>query len=168
VLIFFTAGLLSLRLERVNRWERIASRRRPAFSSHLRSRLIGSCVSARSVHKAISDKPVSQDLAQHMAPAIHVSFSRAFRPSISGEAVMVLMFPPVFLIGVKISFDQLHLNQKGDRSYNPPCCQVATETFFSPCVMRTPGPSPAAADSGTSTVSAAAGPFARLRSLSWI
>src|SRR5580700_2851279 len=26
-----------LRLERVNRWERIASRRRPAFSSHLRN-----------------------------------------------------------------------------------------------------------------------------------
>src|SRR5258706_2712157 len=28
----------ALRLERVNRWERIASRRRPAFSSHLISR----------------------------------------------------------------------------------------------------------------------------------
>jgi hypothetical protein len=26
-----------LRLERVNPWERIASRRRPAFSSHLRN-----------------------------------------------------------------------------------------------------------------------------------
>jgi hypothetical protein len=30
-----------LRLERVNRWERIASRRRPTFSSHLGSSLIG-------------------------------------------------------------------------------------------------------------------------------
>jgi len=35
VLIFFIAGLLSLRLERVIHWERIASRWRPAFSSHL-------------------------------------------------------------------------------------------------------------------------------------
>jgi hypothetical protein len=35
VLVFFIAGLLFLCLEHVNHWERIASRRRPAFSSHL-------------------------------------------------------------------------------------------------------------------------------------
>src|ERR1700722_5538061 len=35
VLVFFIAGLLFLRLERVDHWERIASRWRPAFSSHL-------------------------------------------------------------------------------------------------------------------------------------
>src|SRR5271154_5958738 len=35
VLIFFIAGLLFLCLEHVEHWERIASRWRPAFSSHL-------------------------------------------------------------------------------------------------------------------------------------
>jgi hypothetical protein len=35
VLVFFIAGLLFLRLERVIHRERIASRWRPAFSSHL-------------------------------------------------------------------------------------------------------------------------------------
>src|SRR5229473_2042737 len=35
VLVFFIAGLLFLCLEHVKHWERIASRRRPAFSSHL-------------------------------------------------------------------------------------------------------------------------------------
>jgi hypothetical protein len=40
VLIFFIAGLL-LRLERVVHWERIASRGRPAFSSHLINSLTG-------------------------------------------------------------------------------------------------------------------------------
>jgi hypothetical protein len=35
VLIFFIAGLLFLCLEHVIHRERIASRRRPAFSSHL-------------------------------------------------------------------------------------------------------------------------------------
>src|SRR6267154_1856132 len=40
VLIFFIAGLL-LCLEHVFHWERIASRWRPAFSSHLVSRLTG-------------------------------------------------------------------------------------------------------------------------------
>src|ERR1700693_171339 len=38
VLIFFIAGLLFLCLEHVEHWERIASRWRPAFSSHLISR----------------------------------------------------------------------------------------------------------------------------------
>src|SRR5271168_1313653 len=41
VLIFFIAGLLFLCLEHVEHWERIASRWRPAFSSHLISRVIG-------------------------------------------------------------------------------------------------------------------------------
>jgi hypothetical protein len=40
VLIFFIAGLL-LCLEHVFHWERIASRWRPAFSSHLISRITG-------------------------------------------------------------------------------------------------------------------------------
>ena len=40
VLLFFIAGLL-LRLERVVHWERIASRWRPAFSSHLISSIKG-------------------------------------------------------------------------------------------------------------------------------
>jgi len=41
VLIFFTAGLLFLCLEHVIHRERIASRWRPAFSSHLICRLLG-------------------------------------------------------------------------------------------------------------------------------
>jgi hypothetical protein len=36
-----------LRLERVDHWERIASRRRPAFSSHLISRITGHLVLGR-------------------------------------------------------------------------------------------------------------------------
>src|SRR5277367_4314010 len=40
VLIFFIAGLLFLCLEHVEHWERIASRWRPAFSSHLVNALI--------------------------------------------------------------------------------------------------------------------------------
>src|SRR6266478_6978508 len=35
VILFHKPVSFPLRLERVNRWERIASRRRPAFSSHL-------------------------------------------------------------------------------------------------------------------------------------
>jgi hypothetical protein len=34
-ILFHKPVSFALRLERVNRWERIASRRRPAFSSHL-------------------------------------------------------------------------------------------------------------------------------------
>src|SRR5271168_1720106 len=41
VLIFCIAGLLFLCLEHVEHWERIASRWRPAFSSHLISRVTG-------------------------------------------------------------------------------------------------------------------------------
>src|SRR5258706_3569913 len=36
-ILFHKPVSFALRLERVNPWERIASRRRPAFSSHLRS-----------------------------------------------------------------------------------------------------------------------------------
>jgi hypothetical protein len=38
---FVTPIVIPLRLERVNRWERIASHRRPAFSSHLISSING-------------------------------------------------------------------------------------------------------------------------------
>src|SRR5258705_5735376 len=46
VLIFFIAGLL-LCLEHVFHWERIASRWRPAFSSHLVTAQIGEVKSAK-------------------------------------------------------------------------------------------------------------------------
>src|SRR6266481_5128480 len=39
--LFHKPVSFSLCLEHVEHWERIASRRRPAFSSHLRNRLIG-------------------------------------------------------------------------------------------------------------------------------
>ena len=41
-ILFHKPVAFELRLERVNPWERIASRRRPAFSSHLRNGIIGS------------------------------------------------------------------------------------------------------------------------------
>src|SRR6202521_1391314 len=40
-ILFHKPVSFPLRLKRVNRWERIASRRRPAFSSHLISPVIG-------------------------------------------------------------------------------------------------------------------------------
>jgi hypothetical protein len=86
-----------------------------------------------------------------------------FSPSIGTTASVSLLTISFFRAGVKISFDQLHLNQRRKRSNSRPCCRVATETSFFPFVMRTPGPSPAADDSGTSAVSAVGGPFARFR-----
>src|SRR5271168_1335615 len=55
VLIFFIAGLLFLCLEHVEHWERIASRWRPAFSSHLISRAssTGRCNTIQCVDSAM-------------------------------------------------------------------------------------------------------------------
>src|ERR1700730_5813963 len=41
VILFHKPASFALRLERVNPWERIASRRRPAFSSHLGNGVTG-------------------------------------------------------------------------------------------------------------------------------
>jgi hypothetical protein len=47
-----------LRFERVDHWERIASRRRPAFSSHLRNGILGTWKSNPSTLRPHSEKLV--------------------------------------------------------------------------------------------------------------